>query len=76
MTKPLPKQTDRWTAARKAQIVAAVKNGLITEKELKEKYAMSCDEFLSMEKSINMFGVRGLRTTRVQDYRRAINDAA
>ena len=76
MIQPLPELNCRWTATRKAQLVMAVKNGLLTEKDLKEKYAMSSDEFLSMEKSINMFGVHGLRTTLIQEYRRAINDAA
>ena len=50
--------------------VAAVRAGLITLEEACERYRLSVEEFLSWQRLIDKHGMRGLRTTRLQQYRR------
>ncbi len=61
--------TKRWVIRRKAEVVAAVRGGLITLEEACRRYTLSVEEFLSWQKAIDAFGLAGLRTTRLQDYR-------
>ncbi len=61
--------TKRWVVRRKAAVVAAVKNGAITLDEVCQRYNLSSEEFLSWQEMIDKHGVRGLRVTRLQDYR-------
>jgi hypothetical protein len=61
--------TKRWVIRRKAEVVAAVRGGLITLEEACRRYTLSVEEFLSWQKAIDAFGLAGLRTTRIQDYR-------
>ena len=65
---PTP-ETKRWVTSRKAQVVAAVRGGLMTLGEACERYALSVEEFLSWQHAIEQFGVPGLRATRAQEYR-------
>src|SRR5258707_14832828 len=66
----LPKPgTKRWVIRRKAEVVAAVRGGLISLEEACRRYTLSVEEFLSWQKAIDAFGLAGLRTTRLQDYR-------
>ena len=65
---PAP-ETKRWVIRRKAEVVAGVRAGLLTLEEACERYKLSADEFLSWERLIDAHGVRGLRTTRLQQYR-------
>lgn len=64
-----PPDTKRWVVRRKAAVVAAVKNGAITLDEVCRRYNLSAEEFLSWQEMIDKHGVRGLRVTRLQDYR-------
>jgi Protein of unknown function (DUF1153) len=64
-----PPNTKRWVIRRKAEVVAAVKGGLLTLEEACARYALSVEEFLSWQRSIDENGLPGLRTTRVQQYR-------
>lgn len=66
---PAP-NTTRWVTRRKAQVVAGVRNGVITLEEACRRYNLSVEEFLSWQRLIDEHGPRGLRTTRIQDYRR------
>ena len=61
--------TTRWVIRRKAQVVAAVRGGLLTLEEACDRYRLTVDEFLSWQQSIDRHGLAGLRTTKVQDYR-------
>jgi len=61
-----PRDTKRWGIRRKAELVAAVRGGL---EEACERYTLTVDEFLSWQRSIDRYGLPGLRATRVQDYR-------
>ena len=54
---------------RKAEVVAAVRGGLISIEEACERYKLTVDEFLSWQRSIDRYGLPGLRATRIQDYR-------
>lgn len=65
-----PKNTKRWVIRRKAEVVAAVRGGLLSLEEACDRYTLTVDEFLSWQKSIDEYGLAGLRATRVQDYRR------
>lgn len=64
-----PPNTKRWVIRRKAQVVAAVRGGLISLDEACRRYALSVEEFLSWQRAIEDHGLPGLRTTRVQIYR-------
>ncbi len=64
-----PPDTTRWVIRRKAEVVAAVHNGLIGLDEACERYRLSAEEFLNWEQLIAAHGLRGLRVTRLQQYR-------
>ncbi len=64
-----PSGTKRWVIRRKAAVVAAVRSGLLTLEEACQRYTLSVEEFLSWQRLIERHGVRGLRATRLQDYR-------
>ena len=64
-----PANTQRWVIRRKAEVVAAVRNGLIGMDEACERYRLSIEEFLNWEQLIVAHGLRGLRVTRTQEYR-------
>jgi hypothetical protein len=65
-----PPNTKRWVIRRKAEVVAGVRAGLLSLEEACERYKLSVEEFLSWQRLIERHGVRGLRTTRLQEYRR------
>jgi len=64
-----PPGTRRWVIRRKAEVVAAVRAGIISLEDACQRYSLSAEEFLSWQKSIEKHGLRGLRTTRIKDYR-------
>ena len=64
-----PTSTKRWVIRRKAEVVAAVRGGLLTLEEACERYTLTVEEFLSWQKAIDSHGLPGLRATRVQQYR-------
>jgi uncharacterized protein DUF1153 len=66
---PPPGTTKRWVVGRKAQVVAAVRGGLLSLDEACSSYTLTVDEFLSWQSSIDQHGLAGLRATRVQQYR-------
>ena len=64
-----PPDTRRWVSRRKALVVCAVRDGLLTREAACERYDLSIEEYLSWERLVDSFGVPGLRATRIQDYR-------
>ena len=64
-----PPDTKRWTARRKASVVAAVLSGMITIEEVCRRYGLSVDEFLSWHNSMQRHGLQGLQITKLQNYR-------
>lgn len=61
--------TGRWVIRRKAEVVAAVRGGLLSLEDALEKYSLTSEEFLAWQRSIDRHGLAGLRTTRLQQYR-------
>jgi hypothetical protein len=61
--------TKRWVTRRKAQVVAAVRGGLLSLEEACRRYKLTVEEFLSWQRSLDEFGLAGLRCTRTQQYR-------
>ena len=57
-------------AGERAEVVAAVRAGLLTLEEACERYSLSVEEFLSWQALIDKHGMRGLRTTKLKEYRR------
>lgn len=66
-----PPGIKRWVPSRKAQVVAAVRSGMLSLDEACERYALTVEEFLSWQRAVDRFGLNGLRATRAQQYRRA-----
>lgn len=64
-----PRETERWVIRRKAEVVAAVRGGLLTLDEACDRYRLTNEEYLGWQKSIDEHGMAGLRTTRIQQYR-------
>ena len=64
-----PPDTGRWVIRRKAEVVAAVRGGLISLEDALAKYRLTAEEFLAWQKAIDKWGMQGLRTTRIQSYR-------
>lgn len=64
-----PADTKRWVARRKAEVVAAVRGGVLTLEEACDRYTLSVEEFASWQRMVEAHGLQGLRTTRLQQYR-------
>ncbi len=64
-----PPDTKRWVIRRKAEVVAAVRAGVISLEEACRRYTLSIEEFLSWQRLVDSHGLPGLRVTRLQDYR-------
>ena len=64
-----PRNTKRWVIRRKAEVVVAVRGGLISLEEACRRYTLSVEEFLSWQRAIDKHGLPGLRATRIQQYR-------
>jgi hypothetical protein len=67
-----PPDTRRWVMRRKAEVVAGVRSGLLTFAEACARYGLSEEELASWQRLIDRHGVKALRVTRLQDYRRKI----
>jgi hypothetical protein len=64
-------ETYRWVARRKAQVVAAVRTGLLGLEEACARYNISTEEFTSWERALDRHGPKALRVTRLQEFRQA-----
>jgi len=65
-----PPVTVRWVARRKAELVAAIRGGLLSLEDACERYQLSEEELASWADALAKHGVRGLRSTRLQLYRK------
>jgi hypothetical protein len=59
----------RWVPRRKAQVVAAVRGGLLSLDDACVRYALTVEEFLSWQTAMKKYGLAGLRATHAQEYR-------
>lgn len=64
-----PPETRRWVARRKAQIVAAVRSGVLELEEACQRYSLSAEEFSAWAQAIDRHGPKALRVTRIQQFR-------
>ena len=64
-----PADTKRWVVRRKALVVFGVRGGILSLKEACDYYNLSEEEFESWDHAIDRHGVRGLRVTRLKEYR-------
>ncbi len=66
-----PADTERWVIRRKAEVVVAVRDGLIGLDDACARYRLSTEEFLNWEHLIAEHGLRGLKVTRLKVYRQS-----
>jgi Protein of unknown function (DUF1153) len=64
-----PPSTKPWVIRRKAEVVAAVRGGLLSLGDACTRYKLTTDEFLNWQRQIERHGLLGLRATKIQDYR-------
>src|SRR5215208_8392636 len=67
-----PPDTKRWVIRRKAEVVAAVRGGLLSLEEACARYGLSVEEFVSWQMSIERGGFLALRTTHIGETRRKL----
>lgn len=63
------KNTKRWVVRKKAQVVMAIRSGELSIDEAMSRYSLSEEEISSWIRLLDAHGMRGLRSTRIQDYR-------
>jgi hypothetical protein len=64
-----PPNIGRWITRRKAEVVTAVRTGLLSLDEACVRYGITSEEFLSWQRLLDEHGLQGLRVTRLQEYR-------
>jgi len=64
-----PPGTQRWVARRKAEVVAAVRGGILSLEDACERYGLTVEEFVTWQRAVDRHGLPGLRVTRIQSYR-------
>jgi uncharacterized protein DUF1153 len=71
--RPIPElpspNVKRWTIRRKAAVVTAVANGVLTREEACRRYQLTEEEFIGWQRAYETHGLPGLRSTRLQQYR-------
>lgn len=63
------RQIKRWVASRKAQVVKAVEDQLLSKEDALKQYNLSDEEFESWRSSIHRYGVDALKVTFLQKFR-------
>jgi uncharacterized protein DUF1153 len=58
-----PSNTGRWVIRRKAQLLAAVRGGLLSVEDVYERYQVSVEELLAWQRAMDAHGMDGLRST-------------
>lgn len=61
----------RWITRRKAEVVIAVRTGLLGLEEACQRYGITAEEFFSWQRLLNAHGMEGLRATRLKEYRQS-----
>ncbi|GGE27032.1 hypothetical protein GCM10011360_14220 [Primorskyibacter flagellatus] len=64
-----PADTRRWVASRKAAVVKAVLNGLVSQEDALERYALSEEEFQEWVWAVSRHGEQALKATTLQRFR-------
>jgi hypothetical protein len=63
------RDTTRWVARRKADVVAAVEGGALSAQEACNRYGLSLEELVSWQRAADREGTRGLRVSMLQQNR-------
>lgn len=58
----------RWVIRHKANVVAAVRGGLISLDDVCQRYSLTREEFLAWSGAVDRFGISALRATLFQQY--------
>ncbi len=66
-----PADTVRWVPRRKAQLLCAIREGLISRQDVYDRYGVSDAELFSWEKLLDDHGLGALRVTSTQRYRKS-----
>jgi hypothetical protein len=61
--------TKRWTARRKAALVAAVASGALSSEEACNRYSLTAEEFLIWQLRFEQYGVAGLEAKKIRKHR-------
>ena len=64
-----PPGTRRWVIRRKAEVVCAVEGKLLTLDEAIQRYNITLTEYAAWKRAVSRHGIKGLRLTKVQEYR-------
>jgi hypothetical protein len=64
-----PSNVKRWTIRRKAAVLNAIANGVLSRDEACQRYQISEEELASWQQTYESHGLPGLRSTRLQQYR-------
>ena len=65
-----PPGTRRWVPRRKAAVILAIRNKVISVWDACERYDLSAKELADWERDLDQYGIAGLRTTRISIYRK------
>jgi hypothetical protein len=60
-----PPNTKRWVIRRKAEVVVAVRGGLLSIEDACRRYNLTAEEFRAWQRGMERFGLAGLRATGV-----------
>lgn len=61
--------TTRWVTKRKAQLITAIRGGLLTVEEACKRYRLTIDELSEWQAAFDRHGSRGLKVTFLQQHR-------
>ena len=64
-----PPSTTRWVVRRKAEVLAAVRGGILSVDQACKRYSISLEEFTGWQRAVERSGMPGLRVTRIKQYR-------
>ncbi len=64
-----PAGATRWVPRRKAEVVVAVRGGLLTLGEACDRYALTVEEFQTWQVAVEKYGLAGLRATQTRPHR-------
>lgn len=67
-----PANTRRWVPRRKAEVLAGIDSGLLTLDEACQRYSLTMEELATWQRLFQHGGIKGLRATRMQEYRAAL----
>jgi hypothetical protein len=62
-------RNQRWVIRHKANVVAAVRGGLISLDDVCQRYSLTMEEFLTWSGAVDRFGISALRATLFQQHR-------